>query len=143
VDGRNGETFSITILPFAWRQWDRTRSSTGQYILPHCKRFSYSVTQPDSLVVNIRRTVLESLCIGWDRIRNVPSHYFLSNNLIFFRINPKCIKCGILLQNNQYRYTWKGSKCVAGEGCSRSVVPIVWEMKKYYIESRREISYIQ
>jgi hypothetical protein len=28
-------------------------------------------------------------------------------------------------------------KCGAGEGWRRSVGPIVWEMKKYYIESRR------
>jgi predicted solute-binding protein len=35
-------------------------------------------------------------------------------------------------------------KCGAEEGCRRSVGPIVREMKKYYIESRRRgISYKQ
>ena len=140
MEGRNGETFSNTIPPFAWRQWERKRSSPGQYILPHGIEFSYSVTWPDSLVVNIQRTELESLCIAWERIRNIPSLYFLSHNLIFLRINPLCIKCGILLQNNQYRYTWKGSKCVAREGWTRSLVPIAWKMKKLHrVKKERNI----
>ena len=35
------------------------------------------------------------------------------------------------------RNTWKVLKCGAGEGWRRSVGPIVFEMKQYYIESRR------
>jgi hypothetical protein len=35
-------------------------------------------------------------------------------------------------------------KCGAGEGWRRSVGPIMWKMKKYYLESRsREISYMK
>ena len=35
-------------------------------------------------------------------------------------------------------------KCGAGIGSRRSVGPIVWKMRRYYIESRRrEKSYIQ
>ena len=137
VECRNGEAFSNTTLSFSWRQWERKISSLDQYILPHGIKFSYWVTRPDSLVLNIQRTVLESLCIGCERIRNIPSHYFPSHNLSFRRINPICTQCGISLQNNQYRYPCKGMKCVAGEGWSRSLVPIVWEMKNYYKESRR------
>jgi hypothetical protein len=37
----------------------------------------------------------------------------------------------------EIRNTWKGSKCGAGEGCRRSVGPIVYKMKKPYTESRR------
>ena len=41
------------------------------------------------------------------------------------------------------RYTWNFWKCGAGEGCRKSVGPIVWGMKKCYIESsRRGILYI-
>jgi hypothetical protein len=41
------------------------------------------------------------------------------------------------------RNTWKVFKCGAGEGW-KSVGPLVWEMKKCYIESRRRgISYRQ
>jgi hypothetical protein len=44
----------------------------------------------------------------------------------------------------QISNTWKVLKCGAGEGWRRSVGPIVWEMKKYYRESRRRgISYVQ
>jgi len=39
--------------------------------------------------------------------------------------------------NQKYRNTWKGLKCGAGEGWRRSVGPILWEMKKCYIESER------
>jgi hypothetical protein len=139
VEGRNGERFSNTILPFAWRQWERewTRSSPGQYILPHDIKFSYSFTRPDSVVKNIQRTVLESPCIGWERIRNITSHYFLSHNLSFHRVKSICIECAILLQNNKYRYIWKCLKCVAAEGWNRCLIPIVREIKKYYIQSRR------
>jgi len=38
----------------------------------------------------------------------------------------------------QIRSTWKVLNCGTGEGWRRSVVPIVWKMKKYYIESMRE-----
>jgi len=42
------------------------------------------------------------------------------------------------------RNTWKVLKCGAGEGWRRSVGPIMWEMKKYYCESRsRGISYMK
>jgi hypothetical protein len=42
------------------------------------------------------------------------------------------------------RDSWRVLKCGAGEGWRGSVGPIVWEMKMYYIESRkRGISYIQ
>ena len=44
----------------------------------------------------------------------------------------------------QIRNTWKVSKCDAGEGWRRSVGPIMWEMKKCYLESMsRGISYIK
>jgi hypothetical protein len=40
--------------------------------------------------------------------------------------------------------TWNILKCGAGGGWRRSVGPIVWKMKKCYLQSRRrEISYIQ
>ena len=35
----------------------------------------------------------------------------------------------------QMRNTWKVLKCGAGEGWRRSVVPIMCEMKKCYLES--------
>ena len=38
----------------------------------------------------------------------------------------------------QIRSTWKVLKCGAGGGWWRPVVPIMWKMKKYYIESMRE-----
>ena len=38
----------------------------------------------------------------------------------------------------QIRNIWKVLKCGAGEGRKRSVGPIVWEMKKSYIGSRRK-----
>jgi hypothetical protein len=42
------------------------------------------------------------------------------------------------------RNTWKGLKFGVGEEWSRPVGPIVWEIKKYYTESRRRrISYIK
>ena len=42
----------------------------------------------------------------------------------------------------QIRNTWKVLKCGAGEGWRRSVGPIMWEMKKCYLESMsRGISY--
>ena len=42
------------------------------------------------------------------------------------------------------RNTWKVLRCGAGEGWKRSVGPIMWEMKKYYWESRsRGISYMK
>jgi hypothetical protein len=40
--------------------------------------------------------------------------------------------------------TWKVLKCGAGEGWRRSFGPTMWEMKKYYLESRsRGISYMK
>ena len=50
------------------------------------------------------------------------------------------LKLGRLGQ--QIRNTWKVLKCGAGEGCRRSVGPIICEMKKCYLESMsRGISY--
>ena len=44
----------------------------------------------------------------------------------------------------QIRNTWKVLKCGAREGWKRSVGLIMWEMKKYYLESRsRGISYMK
>ena len=44
----------------------------------------------------------------------------------------------------QIRNTWKVLKCGAGEGWRRSVGPILWEMKKCYLESMsRGISYVK
>jgi len=41
------------------------------------------------------------------------------------------------------RNAWKDLKCGAGEGRRRSVIQIVWKVKKYYIESRKKrISYM-
>ena len=40
--------------------------------------------------------------------------------------------------------TWEVLKCGAGEGWRRSVGPIMWEMKKCYLESMsRGISYMK
>jgi hypothetical protein len=51
------------------------------------------------------------------------------------------LKLGHLGQ--QIRNTWKVLKCGAREGWKRSVGPIMWEMKKYYLESMsRRISYM-
>jgi len=36
---------------------------------------------------------------------------------------------------NSYEY-YEVLKCGAGEGWRRSVGPMVWEMKKYYVKSR-------
>jgi len=42
------------------------------------------------------------------------------------------------------RNTWKVLKCGVGEGWKRSVELIMWEMKKYYLESMiRGISYMK
>jgi hypothetical protein len=35
------------------------------------------------------------------------------------------------------RNTWNVLQCGAGEGWRRAVGRIVWEMKKYYVQSRR------
>jgi hypothetical protein len=50
----------------------------------------------------------------------------------------------IIIRFGQYtKNTWKVLKCGAG-GWKRSVGPIMWEMKKYYLESRsRGISYMK
>jgi len=37
----------------------------------------------------------------------------------------------------QTRNTWKVVKCSPGEGCRRSIWPIVWDVRKCYVESRR------
>ena len=44
----------------------------------------------------------------------------------------------ILPEDKQIRNIWKVLKCGAGEGWRRSVGPIMWEMKKYYLRVKEQ-----
>jgi hypothetical protein len=64
----------------------------------------------------------------------------------FTRLCPVRVTCGVgfvwcwNFHFGKYIWsTWKVLKCGTGEGCVRSFGPIVWKIKKHYIESRAEL----
>jgi hypothetical protein len=64
----------------------------------------------------------------------VQRYTYFENNYIYIYINQKYIYIYIYIYINQIRNTGNVLKCGAGEGWRRSDGPIVWKMKKHYIE---------